>query len=257
MNRRHIQFGEQDVALCGREGDSYFDHAAPDAPFAFAMRALPDGAVVFDVGSNIGMTAVVAAKSGASRVYAFEPDPNVFPFLLETIKANAAAVNAYNIALGAEERSLSFFSNPDSASASHLVTGDTLGHSPTGTVEMSTFDAFVKSHRIEAIDFIKIDVEGFEIDVLQGARDTIARFKPSLLVEFNAFTMVGFRDINPRDLLRLLREVFPYVYRFKDGQPQLIDSDGAALAFIHDNLVSAGCVDDLYCAFRPNSSSMN
>lgn len=118
---------------------------------------------------------------------------------------------------------------------------------------MSTLDAFVGIHCIEKVDFIKIDVEGFEIDVLRGGRETIERLKPSLLVEFNAFTMVGFRDINPRDLLRLLRETFPYVYRFKDGQPLLIDSDHAALTFIHDNLVSAGCVDDLYCSFTLNT----
>ena len=120
---------------------------------------------------------------------------------------------------------------------------------------MSTFDAFVKAHSVERIDFIKIDVEGFEIDVLRGARETIERLKPSLLIEFNAFTMVGFRDINPRDLLRLLREMFPYVYRFKDGQSLLVDSDRAALGFIHDNLVSAGCVDDLYCSFKPNAGA--
>lgn len=251
MPTRLIKFDKQDIILCGREGDSYFDNVAPDEPFAFAMGALPNGAVVFDIGSNIGMTAVIAAKSGAAKVYAFEPDPNVFPLLLETIKANVVVVDAHNIALGAREASLSFFSNPDSTSASHLVTEDTLGHSPTGTVEMSTFDAFVKSQGIEKIDLIKIDVEGFEIDVLRGAQDTIARLKPSLLIEFNAFTMVGFRDINPRDLLRLLRETFPYVCRFKDRQPQLIDSDAAALTFIHDNLVSAGCVDDLYCSFGP------
>ncbi|KRB32104.1 MULTISPECIES: FkbM family methyltransferase [Mesorhizobium] len=251
MHKRYIKFGEKDVTLCGKKGDIYFDNAVPDEPFTFAMTALPNAAVVFDIGSNIGMTAVVAAKQGAAKVYAFEPDPNVFSFLLDTVKANAALVDAHNIALGSKEGTLSFFSNPDSASASHLVTENTLGHSPTHRVRMSTFDAFVTSHQIHRIDFIKIDVEGFEIDVLWGARETIPRLKPSLLIEFNAFTMVGFRDINPRDLLRLLLETFPYVYRFKDGKPQLIDGDDAALGFIHDNLVSAGCVDDLYCTFQP------
>lgn len=250
MHTRHIKFGEENIVLCGRKGDSYFDHAAPDEPFVFAMRSLPARAVVFDIGANIGMTAVIAAKSGAAEVHAFEPDPNVFPLLLDTIAANAVSVDAHNMALGESEGSLSFFSNPSSASASHLVTQDTLGHTPTGTVQMSTLDAFVNVRGIDRIDFIKIDVEGFEIDVLRGARKTIERMKPSLLVEFNAFTMVGFRDINPRDLLRQLQQTFPYVYRFKDGQSSLIDSDAAALGFIHDNLVSAGCVDDLYCSFR-------
>lgn len=246
MHTRHTEFAGQTITLCGHEGDSYFDHAAPDEPFFFAVRSLPKEAVVFDIGANIGMTAVIAAKTGA-QVYAFEPDPNIFPSLVATIKANSSSVEAFNMALGADEGSLSFFSNPASASASHLVTKDTLGHAATSNVQISTIDAFAKAHRIDRLDFIKIDVEGFEVDVLRGAQATISRLKPSALVEFNSFTMVGFRDINPRDLLRLLRRMFPFVYRFVGGQPKMIDSDMAELSFIHDNLVAAGCVDDLYC----------
>lgn len=251
MLTRNIEFAGHAITLCGRGGDSYFEHVEPDAPFSFAMSRLAAGSVVFDVGANIGVTATIASKSGAARVHAFEPDPAVFPFLLGTIEANSVAIEAHNMALGAAEGSLSFFSNPTSGSASHLVTKDTLGHGATSSVTMSTVDAFSKANHIEHLDLIKIDVEGFEIDVLRGAANTIQLLKPAALVEFNAFTMVGFRDINPRDLLRYLLATFPHVYRFIDGRPSLIDSDGAELAFIHDNLVSAGCVDDLYCSFTP------
>jgi len=248
MHTKSVAFDGSTFILNGRVGDDYFDHIQPERPFTFAMGLLPRDAVCFDIGANIGMTAVIAAKRSAT-VYAFEPDPAVMPFLEATIEANSGTVEAHHMALGAEEGSLSFYSNPISPAASHLVTGDTLGHSSTATVKVSTVDGFVLANNIDKLDFMKIDVEGFEIDVLRGARDTIARLQPAALVEFNSFTMVGFRDINPRDLLRLVLELFPYVYRFKDGRPTPLDSDGAALAFIHDNLVSEGCVDDLYCSF--------
>jgi len=246
---RNIVFDGESFALVGREGDSYFENAAPDQPFSYAIGKLTPGSVVFDVGANIGMTAVISARK-AEKVYAFEPDPTVFGLLEKTVAANGGAVETLNTALGDQEGQLSFFSNSTSASASHLVTAATLGQrEATSRVPVTTVDAFVKHSRVERLDLIKIDVEGFEIDVLRGASESIQRFKPAALVEFNAFTMVGFRDVNPRDLLRLLRETFPNVYRFKAGAPVAIGGDDDALAFIHDNLVSAGCVDDLYCSF--------
>lgn len=74
-----------------------------------------------------------------------------------------------------------------------------------------------------------------------------------VLVEFNSFTMLGFRDISPRDFLRYLLALFPFVYRWNGNRAAHIESDGAALGFLHDHLVSAGCVDDLLGSFSPLS----
>jgi hypothetical protein len=82
-----------------------------------------------------------------------------------------------------------------------------------------------------------------------GAPETIKRFEPSALIEFNSFTMIGFKDINPRDLLRHIRKTWPFVYKIAAEGPRIIATDSEELNFIHDNLVTEGCVDDLYCSF--------
>lgn len=235
-------------------GDPYFEdleqHVANNDFFLAAAQKIPAGAVTFDIGANIGLTAVLAAQR-AQKVYAFEPGPATFKNLKRTIEANKldGIVEAVNVALGAAEGQLSFFNDATSGSASHLITDATLARESATTVPVTTVDAFCTQHGIDRLDFMKIDIEGFEIDALAGARQTIERFRPAALIEFNAFTMIGFRNINPRELLSLVRSVFPFVYRWKEAPLQIKD-DADALGFVHDNLVSAGCVDDLYASFE-------
>ena len=113
-----------------------------------------------------------------------------------------------------------------------------------------TLDAFVDEHDLQRIDLIKIDVEGFEPEVLAGARRTLERFHPSVLLEFNSFTLIAYGNHNPRTLLETLLDTFPHVYRFQAGKMIEIRDDASRLAFLHDNLVKHGCVDDLYCSYE-------
>lgn len=250
---RSITFNGQSIVLHGRQGDPYYENIAfePNDAFSQAVKCLSSDAVILDIGANIGATAVASSLIGAKVIYAFEPNPEAFLYLEKNIAANnAASVEPHNLAVGAKEGKLSFFADQNSSSAGHLVTGDTLGRHSMSEVKVTTIDKFSKNSNISRIDFIKIDVEGFEIDVLAGAKETISELKPSALVEFNPFTMIGFRDINPRDLLREIRSIYPYVYRFTP-EPALITNDGEELGFIHDTLIYKGCVDDLYCSFSP------
>jgi FkbM family methyltransferase len=219
--------------------------------FIFA-RAVRPGATVLDVGANIGVTAVMAATACEGTVFAFEPGPRVYPCLLETLKANPGLnILPVRAALGAEAGEISFFDDPGTPASSHMVTGDTYVRTSDHSVKVMTIDQFVSETGLTELDLIKIDVEGFEIDVLRGAVATIAALRPAVFVEFNAFTMITFRNINPREMLVFLRETFPYLYRFIDGRPILLDTEGKALTFLHDNIVRQGCLDDLYGAFRP------
>lgn len=252
---RSIAYGDHILTIHGSVGDSYFeninldDHA--NDMLAGALRGLRADAVVLDVGANIGLTAIMAAHH-AALVYAFEPSPNTFALLTRSAAANATPgeIKPVNLAIGAAPGELNFFQDPSSSSASHAITGGTLGRRSTLNVPVTTVDLFAAKHGLDRVDFIKIDIEGFETDALAGAVETIGLFQPSALIEYNAFTMVGFRNMNPRDLLTQIRSLFPYVYRWRNG-PVLIGSDLDALGFIHDNLVSAGSVEDLYGRFSP------
>lgn len=249
---RELAYNNKKFVLFGTRNDPYFENVVLGDPadpfFSLALARLARDATVFDIGANIGAT-VIAAAQAAGRVFAFEPQASTFSCLKKTVEANRLSnVSIFDLALGANEGEAIFFTNLNSGSASHLVTSDTLDRRSETKVRMTTLDRFVAEHEIARIDLIKIDVEGFEIDVLEGAKRTLETLKPAVIVEFNAFTMIGFRDMNPRRMLEFLRDTFPYLYRWQ-SKPVRISDDGSALSFIHDNLVSAGCVDDLYGAF--------
>ena len=258
MQKTIFYQGDQ-INIVGSDADPYFmsisseDHT--NDFYATALAMMPKDGVMFDVGANVGLTAVMAA-SHAAMVYAFEPSPITFKHLTETVLANGLSerIRLINRGLSDHDGDLTFFQDPTSGSASHIITSSTLARASDIRVPVQTLDSFAQQQGITRLDLIKIDVEGFEIDVLRGAKETIERLRPSALIEFNAFTMVGFRNINPRDMLALIRETFPFVYRWKDGAASPIENDADALAFIHDNLVSIGCVDDLLGSFRPLQS---
>jgi FkbM family methyltransferase len=258
LTTRKLQFAGKNLYAVGKSGDPYFDHLSiDDLDFfikSYKATLKPDD-VVFDVGANLGLTSVVFSKlNNSAKIYSFEPSKNIYRCLEETIKENKAD-NCFplQMALSARPGSSSFSDNPTSASASHLSTaGDSLGHA-SYSVDVSTIDIICLEKKHERLDFIKIDVEGFEIDVLQGGIDSLHRLKPTVFLEFNSFTMIAYRNINPRSLLDKLTWIFPYVYFYSDSNLVALDSDGRMLDFIHRNLVSHGCVDDLLCSFAPIS----
>jgi FkbM family methyltransferase len=208
---------------------------------------------VLDIGANIGVTAVILAEtSDLEQLYAFEPAEETFQFLQETIAANQLThCQTFCLALGDHEGDAEFYASPLSSSVSHLgQKGVSLGGS-NAKVQMKTLDRIVAELGIKRVDLIKIDVEGFELDVLAGASDTLARFHPAVFLEFNSFTLIAYGNHNPRWVLEQLKRTFPHVYRFTNGIPVEITDGDSVLGFIHENLTAHGCVDDLLCSFAP------
>jgi FkbM family methyltransferase len=138
--------------------------------------------VVFDVGANVGQTARAAlAAFPAAHVYSFEPHPTVFTELKVNIRDKRATLN--NVAFGAEtgEVTLYEFGNEGSASLRNSLVPDARSTVQFGyiskpiNVRCTTIDQFCGDQRIARIDVLKIDVEGFELSVLKGARGMLDR----------------------------------------------------------------------------------
>lgn len=137
------------------------------------------GMTVLDIGANIGETALVFARltGEAGHVYAFEPFPSTFQHLQRHVSWNHQK-NITPIQLGLADKPgvLKLENNPNNTAGNRVST--------TGSdVQVSTVDAFVRAKQCPKIDFIKIDVEGFELHVLRGADEILRRDKPVLFVE--------------------------------------------------------------------------
>jgi FkbM family methyltransferase len=136
----------------------------------FFRHYLRQGDVVVDVGANVGITTLAAfsAVGPSGRVYAFEPHPRIYRFLVGNIELNDAqnVVTAQNLALG--EHDGTAFLTDRRADDQNTVAAD------RGiAVPMSTLDAAVAS--VPSISLLKIDVEGYEKFVLLGAARTLER----------------------------------------------------------------------------------
>lgn len=131
--------------------------------------------VVFDVGAHMGFFTVKIAGY-VKEVIALEPDPYNFRFLLTNIKHNELSnVKTFNYALG--DRDCDVFLKRGYGYGRTRTTESNTGYK----VRMKTLDTLVKELGTTP-DVIKVDVEGYEIKVLHGAKYTLTRFKPKLII---------------------------------------------------------------------------
>lgn len=151
-----------------------------EAELRFLSRLVPRGRAAVDVGANKGVYTHFLSRL-CPRVHAFEPNPKMFALLCRTLPANA---RAYQIALSdgaaaSGELIVPIYGTVFSNVGASLNPRKKAGRHGTVEVACRTLDSF----GFTDVGFIKIDVEGFEAAVLSGARETIARERPVILVE--------------------------------------------------------------------------
>lgn len=168
-------------------------------PTAWVRREVEPGMTVIDVGANLGYYALLeAVRAGpGGRVYALEPVPTTYDLLCRNLELNRATnVEPHCLALAAapgpmtmrlpRRRNWAHLPHPalNSARARRLAA---LPHSAV-EVEATTLDAFVRDARIRSLHFLRMDVEGFEIEVIRGAQETLSRHRPlKVLMELHPF----------------------------------------------------------------------
>ena len=129
------------------------------------------GHVVVDVGSNVGEFSLYAVSKGA-HVYAFEPDPTVFACLSHNLQHFPNA-HVIQLALWNERTTLRFFRAADKADSSFFEPDSHV----QGVIELEAWrlDDVAEIAALDRIDFLKIDGEGAEPEILQGAEKTLQR----------------------------------------------------------------------------------
>lgn len=174
--------------------------------------------LVLDVGANKGdYTLEVMSVNEGLKIYAFEPHPKTFLKLKQNI-SNYHNVQCVNKAIGHEQGFLELFDykNNDGSTHASLLKGvieeihqaEPISHN----VEVQTIDNFLQQHKIMCVDLLKIDTEGNELNVLQGAAQSIKQGKIKVIhFEFNQMNVISrtfFKDfwdiLKGYDIYRLL-----------------------------------------------------
>jgi len=165
--------------------------------------SLESDSVIFDVGANFGLMTLQFAKLVPSgKVYAFEPTFYAFSKLEKNIELNP--ILAKNIVAIQSFVSLESTETPDIKAYSSWKVGGSVEegkHRIHGGVVKSakgvkavSLDDFCEHEQIERLDFIKIDTDGHELEVLKGAKEAISKFEPIIVFE------VGMYIINERGI---------------------------------------------------------
>lgn len=164
---------------------------------------------MIDVGANIGLMAIpILQCCKQSRVVSFEPSLNVLPYLRRTIGGSSFGQRWTLVekAVGASEGTSKFSlsSQADSLFDGFRDTGRTAG-AHSALVLVGTLDAEWQSLGRPEISVIKCDVEGAELDVLEGARECLKATRAAVLVEWNAINLAAYQRA-PESLLSFAKQ---------------------------------------------------
>jgi FkbM family methyltransferase len=184
-----------------RSGGSYQRDLA-----ALLQNRLSADAVVADIGAYIGVvTVLLATLCPKGHVYAFEPVAQNFVYLTGNVAANGLDnVTTQRVALLDRDGEVNFEYAPGYPGGSHV--------SPSGgAVPSVRFDTWAREVGLDRLDLVKLDVEGVELPVLEGAAETLRRFRPILVVECNPVALRRFGGADEGALLRGLRALFPFI----------------------------------------------
>jgi FkbM family methyltransferase len=178
--------------------------------------------IVFDVGANVGNYTILANKvlQEKSKIFAFEPSKETYKRYKENT-TKIQGVRHYNLGFGNENTNMTLYSNAESSGLASVYKRE-ISHfqiqmNLEETIEIQTIDTFCSQNNIGYIDLLKLDVEGHELKVLEGAKEMIKSGKIDCIqFEFGGCNIDSRTYF--RDFFHLLKKNKYNMYRIvKDG----------------------------------------
>ena len=231
---------------------------------AVMERYIREDSVCFDIGANVGVfSLVMGAIASSGHVYAFEPSSRNFGFLRQNLDGNRITnVTPSQTALWHANGEVDFFYIEELAGCAFVdvpgnrspfnriqsvVTQPWMNegalHCQHERVHCQRLDDFVVESGISRLDLIKLDVEGAEISVIAGAHETLLRFRPFLVTEFNPACMRHYFDIQPSAYFEALGQIYSRI--------SVIEESGtltaADFSLLSERIESGKGWEDLFC----------
>jgi FkbM family methyltransferase len=163
---------------------------------------LKNGDVAVDVGANIGLFSLILSDlvGDSGQVFSFEPIPMLHKKLINNINLNKLTnIVTIESGIGDKDCEIEIFLNPEQSGLSSAIAKPSGNYIPQ-KINLTSLDKFLKSRK-EKISFIKIDTEGYEPQVLLGAKELIERHKPVIYIELG-----GDHQKTSVEALKILKE---------------------------------------------------
>ena len=181
--------------------------------------------IFIDGGAYVGQASVPFLKYKPSKIYCFEPVTKNHKVLLEHIRRNRVegVIIPVQKAIGNEVGTCSISIQGNSSSIERVPQG-----CEVEVINIETIDNFVEKNDLSNIGLIKLDVEGFEMNVISGALQTIRRFKPVLIISIYH---------KPEDFFKIkpfLQEKFPdYTFIIRKSNPFWFTYDTLLMGYVN------------------------
>jgi FkbM family methyltransferase len=217
MDTRSIKVLRKTFAVSGdddylREMGQEFE---PDNVKLLALLC-DDDSRVLDIGANIGMTSLAFSQiCPRGQIAAIEPHPRAFQYLRRNVaEADSGNIKIFNFALGSRDGLALLQGHPSNLACSFIADNYKIPASDHFSHEITVkrLDQTFRELSLDRLDFMKVDVEGFELEVFAGAKETLATYRPIVFLEMNHWCLNIFRRMSIPEFRERLMEFFPYVY---------------------------------------------
>jgi len=183
-------------------------------------KQIKKGMKCIEIGANLGYYALLESKLVGKNglVICFEPSPINFEYLKNNCSLNDAVnVKVYNYAVGDENKTINFLVT-EASNLCRVVEKYNSSEGKIVKIPLITMDSFISKNSLESIDFVRMDIEGYEFNVYKGMKNLINKFKPDFAIELHPCVMGKIKTI---EFLSMLRddgyEILYYVPRLCDA----------------------------------------
>jgi len=201
--------------------DAFFPLDDSNNWYKVLSSVINKGDCIIDVGGNIGLTAIIASKctQESGEVIVFEPEPDCFRLLKKNIRLHGINnIYAHKLALSDRDGVISFYKDKKYSILGSLSKNNIMNNTEEIVVQTSKYDSFIKTSK--KIHILKMNIQGSEGMVIEGARQMIKQHLPMVISEF---WPLGLKNMNyhPKDFIKYFKDLGYERY--------LVDHDGNVL----------------------------
>ncbi len=163
---------------------------------------------IIDIGANIGDVSLHAAQfvGQTGNVHSFEPDPTNYKRFETNLDLNLFSnIHKNKVGLGDKAGTYNIANIDSGNQGMNRIVHEESSNSKTQQIQVSTLDSYVLEKKLDKVDLIKIDVEGFEYNVLKGSKTVIDTFHPTFFIELDDDNLIE-QGSSANKLVKLLED---------------------------------------------------